>query len=284
MQKFVRKSSIWAVIGCLFAFSIEWLASQEMNDYNRKANVLQSQKMDTLILGSSHSYYGVKAGLAGSTGTYNLSWSSQTLDESAWLLSRIPENTHTLICVSPFSLATTVNDREEMWRNVYFNRNFDWLSSDPKELSFWFSTGGRKTLKMARNVVGKVRPSRIDDFGNGEQNGTNSNLPETAGAACKRHFRKPLSQQLKRILIELSRRPNIRFFTPPFHESYLACIEDKQLWNETLILLDSLSGTNSINYTNYSKLPLPDSCFYDADHLNSTGSIVFSKILFGQEN
>lgn len=284
MEQFIRKSLTWAAICCFFAFSIEWLASREMNDYRRKAKVLQSQDMDTIILGSSHSFYGVKAGVTNSNGTYNLSWSSQTLDETAWLLSKIPANTTALVCISPFSLATSVDDRQEMWRNVYFNRTFDWLSSDPKELSFWLSNGGRKTLKMARNGIVEVGPYRIDEFGNGSRNSTNVNLNATATAACKRHFRKPLSQQLRRLLIESSQRPNTRFFTTPFHKSYLNCIEDEPLWQQTLMLLDSLREANSINYTNYSTLTFPDSCFYDADHLNSIGSIAFSKILFDLEN
>ena len=48
-----------------------------------------------------------------------------------------------LFCISPFTLASTVNNRAELWRNAYFNRTFHWISSNPKELSFFLSRGGR---------------------------------------------------------------------------------------------------------------------------------------------
>ena len=50
--------------------------------------------------------------------------------------------------------------------------------------------------------------------------------------ACTRHFRNATSKKLQQQLIDLSKRGNTTFFTPPFHQSYLDCIEEQSLWQQ----------------------------------------------------
>ncbi len=283
MKAFLRKLIFWICSGLLFAACIEWLAGNEQNDYARKYEVLKHAEADTLILGSSHSFYGLKANGLDIGGSYNMSWSSQTLDESFWLANEAPSQTHIFICISPFTLASTVNNRVELWRNAYFNRTFHWISSNPKELSFFLSLGGRNILKMARNGINKIGPSRIDVAGNGNREGSVESLAHSADEACARHFRNATSKKLEQLLIELSKRQNTTFFTPPFHQSYLDCVAEENSWQQTLSVLDSLKRVRPIKYLNYSALQLPDSCFYDADHLNRYGQMAFSEILFRNE-
>jgi len=283
MKAFLRKLIFWICSGLLFAACIEWLAGNEQNDYTRKYEVLKHAEADTLILGSSHSFYGVTANGLDRGDSYNMSWSSQTLDETFWVANEAPSQTHLFICISPFTLASTVNNRVELWRNAYFNRTFHWISSNPKELSFFLSRGGRNILKMARNGIIKIGPSRIDVAGNGNHEGSVESLAHSADEACTRHFRNATSKKLEQQLIDLSKRENTTFFTPPFHQSYLDCIEKQSLWQKTLSILDSLARARPIEYLNYSALQLPDSFFYDADHLNRDGQIAFSEILLRDE-
>ncbi len=130
MKAFLRKLIFWICSGLLFAACIEWLAGNEQNDYTRKYEVLKHAEADTLILGSSHSFYGVTANGLDRGDSYNMSWSSQTLDETFWVANEAPSQTHLFICISPFTLASTVNNRVELWRNAYFNRTFHWISSN----------------------------------------------------------------------------------------------------------------------------------------------------------
>jgi len=277
MRLLILKSTLWAFSCLSIWLVIEYYAGKEINDYRRKLEILNRRNAGALILGSSHSFYGVLADE--SSGTYNMSWSSQTLDETGWIAEQVPDSIHLLVCISPFSLSTTVDDRVERWRNVLFNRTFTHISSDFHELSFLLSMGGRKTLRMAKNGFNGVGPSRIDEYGNGIRDSQVKDFKGSAQAAHKRHFVRPNHDGLKRKLIRLSRRPNTSFFTPPFHRSYQTLIANEPNWSATLSLLDSLSRNYQVNYSNYSGWDTPDSCFYDADHLNKHGQRQFSRTL-----
>lgn len=211
-----------------------------------------------------------------------MSWSSQTLDETGCIAQQIPDSIHLLICISPFSLSTTINDRVEVWRNVFFNRTFGRISSRSSELSFLLSLGGRKTFRMAQNGFNGVGPSRIDKHGNGSRTSRGIDFENSAIAAYHRHFRRPNHSKLKKTLILLSRRPNTTFFTPPFHAAYQKLIAAETNWTSTLWLLDSLKQSSQVTYADYSQWDMPDSCFYDADHLNTLGQRQFTKTLFSR--
>lgn len=263
---------------CLWLL-LECIAGSEVNDYQRKGIALEKCAVDTIILGSSHAFYGILANQQENSSSYNLSWSSQTLDETFWLSAQVPDSVHLMICVSPFTLSSTMNDRIERWRNVLFNRYFQWLSSDWREMSFLFSLGGRRTTRMALNGLFETGPTHIDEHGNGSRGWRKPDFQQSAQEAFDRHFVRPNNPELKNLLVQLSKRPNTSFFTVPFHSTYQERIKTAGNWVETTAILDSLSSYHGVAYYNHSELNLPDSCFWDADHLNTSGRAQFTTAL-----
>lgn len=286
MRLFIRHFFLF-VLPCVVTFySLELFAESEQNLYVRKKQILtQKLPLSTAVLGSSHSFFGVKIDSIDSQ-AYNFSWPSQTLEESLFLAQTLDNKCTVLLSISPHTLRSTNENRPEIHRNVLFNRIFNpnFLTST-HQWSFFWSLGGKKTLKMAKNGFNEIgRPCCNPQTGDGSCQGhSKSNFEESAQEAAERHLENSLQKKNLDILKSVPELGlKVRLFTTPFHESYRDLVNSDSIWKFTKELCNTISLESTlVSYEDWSDLALPDSAFWDADHLNDYGAEIFSKKLFG---
>ena len=132
MRKFLRIILIIFSLVILFLIGSEFLLRKIPNDYNYKANYLSKNGADieTLILGSSHTFYGLNPNYF-STKTFNAGHSSQSLDLDYLVFKKYYKKMNNLknviIPISYFSYPFTLNEGKSLDKitnyNIYYNVN-----------------------------------------------------------------------------------------------------------------------------------------------------------------
>ena len=284
MRKFLTKSFFVVSPILVLIVLTEFFAGKELNLYNRKKQTLSSHCFARNVFGSSHAFYGIKTD---GENSFNFGWSSQTLDEAAYLISKLhntPEN-EVFLTISPFTFRSTNKNRIESHRNVLFNRTFDAsMARSVKDISFIASYGGRTALKMSRNGFNGIGLPQCDPTsGFGYRPGFSSEpIEKSAAEAAERHTRYPLNQRLPDIIQGLANgNIKLNLVTTPFHSSYRDLVKMDSCWIFTQQFCAQLAQSYpNVHYFNCSDFPLPDSCFWDADHLNEHGALLFTNELF----
>jgi hypothetical protein len=138
---------------------------------------------------------------------------------------------------------------------------------------------------MARNGFNGIgAPGCNPETGCGMRSGQSTEIFEqTAKKAAERHLKSQLQKENVDALKSFAALGcQLRLITTPFHKSYRNEVESDSLWNFTRDLCRSLALESTlVSYEDWSDLPLPDSAFWDADHLNDYGAEIFSEKLFG---
>lgn len=129
MKKLLRYILISVTIVILFIIGCEILLRKIPNDYNYKAKYLKENgnNIEILILGSSHTFYGLNPKKF-STRTFNAAYSSQTLNLDYEIFEKNKKNLKTLntiiIPISYFTFTTQLDDFSEnkmKFYNIYWN-------------------------------------------------------------------------------------------------------------------------------------------------------------------
>ena len=284
MSTFLQKTFLFFLPILTLIVVVEFFAGKEQNLYQRKKQVLNSQSFSKNVLGSSHAFYGIRTD---GVDSYNFGWSSQTLDEGAFLISKFSETNEKtfFLTISPFTFRSTNHNRIESHRNVLFNRTFDAsMVRKLEDLSFIATFGGHAAIRMARNGVNQIGPSNCNPVtGFGRRSGVSSKpMNKSAQEAAERHTKKSIDNRLPAVLENIAKK-NIKLYliTTPFHESYHERVMNDHVWIFTKQFCSQLAHSNpNVHYLDYSDFPLPDSCFWDADHLNELGASLFTDELF----
>lgn len=224
------------VLPILFFFLVLEIAIRKIpNDYQLKKDYLNKNgsEINTLILGSSHTFYGLNPEFF-SKKTFNAAYVSQSLDLDYAILNTYQSELRNLktviIPISYFSLFETLETDVEKWRiknyvlyynlpNQYnFTDNFETLNNDIK-------LNVKKAVK--HYVLGK---SFITSSNLGWGNNYSSQIKKKINGAitAKKHTAKSFnlySENLKSLqnIIYLCQKKNIKiiFITTPTHASYL---------------------------------------------------------------
>lgn len=274
---------------------IEILLRQIPNDYSYKREYLDnhSNGIETLILGSSHSYRGVNP-VYFSTSCFNAAYVSQTLDYDLEILKKYQNNLAKLktviLPISYFSFFQQLKTATESWRVknyiIYYGMNTADLLTDYSEI-----LSNRLDVNLSRlssyYIEGNSNIS-CSKYGWGSfQLLKAKNLEETGKTAALRHTAKNyryLSENISilKSIIELCNRHNVKviLFTPPAFEAYRKNLNKEQL-------RAMLQAVNKIvaDYKNCYYLNLLDNAsftaddFFNADHLNKRGAEKLSVIL-----
>ncbi|WP_396217342.1 hypothetical protein [Flavobacterium sp.] len=278
----------------IFFLVLEIAIRKIPNDYQLKKSYLDknASKINTLILGSSHTFYGINPKYF-SKHTFNAAYVSQTLDLDEELLQIYKEkfsNLETVIIpISYASLFETLETDVEKWRlknyilyygfeNKYrFTDNFETLNHD-------ILLNIKKTVKFYVFDKSFITSSNLGW-------GTNFNSKErkkfegqyTAKKHTVNNF-KLFDGNLKNIqkIIEFCQKKNIKilFITTPTHLSYYKNLNQIQL-SKTIKTINELVQKNQncsyLNLLKSDKFITAD--FYDADHLNDIGAKKLSLLL-----
>lgn len=264
------------------------------NDYQLKKAYLDknASKINTLIVGSSHAFYGINPKYF-SKNTFNAAYVSQTLDLDEELLHRYKDkltNLETVIIpISYFSLFETLETDVEKWRlknyilyygfenKYHFTDNFETLNHD-------ILLNLKKTIKYYALNKSFITSSNLGW-------GTNFNSKErkkfeghyTAKKHSVKNF-KLFDGNIKSLqkIIKMFQKKNIKilFITTPTHFSYFKNLNQIQL-SKTIKTINVLVQRNqTCSYLNLLKSDkFITSDFYDADHLNDIGAKKLSLLL-----
>lgn len=264
------------------------------NDYQLKKDYLDeyAAEINTLILGSSHTFYGLNPEYF-SKKTFNAAYVSQSLDLDYEILNAYQnklKNLKTVIIpISYFSLFETLETDVEKWRiknyviyygfeNTYqFTDNFESLNNH-------ITQNVKKGIKYYFLDKSYITSSHL-----GWGTNFNSKNKKTLNGAftAKKHTAKDFNLFDKNVkslqkIIALCQKNKIKviFVTTPTHASYYQNLNKNQLEKTTKTISEFVKNNSNFKYLNLLKSEkFTKDDFYDADHLNEIGAKKLSLLL-----
>lgn len=264
---------------------MELMLRQIPNDYSYKHKYLtdNSNNINKLFLGSSHTYYGINPEFI-TESSFNASHISQSINLDYEIIKKYKWNEleYIIIPIDYFSLFSSLSSGVEYWRvknyNLYYNMQLSNKLSDNSEL---MSIGLEPNIKrIISHYLSNNSSITCSELGFGNKHTKSKDLLVTGKTAAIRHTKKDLSKLdgslliLNEIISFASKNDiEIIFYTSPAYKTYVSNLDQNQI-NLTIKTITELTEKNSnCKYFNL----LEDSNFYssdfrDADHLNLNGA------------
>jgi hypothetical protein len=301
MKKFIFKSIVLIIPILIVILVVENQLSKVKNSMNYKKNSLRkkSSEINTIILGSSQSYYGINPSFF-STKTFNLANSSQSIYYDKEILLKEIEGLTSLknviIPISYFSLFYKLEDGKEAWRINYYKKFWDIKSVDynffdVKNYSLLALYSPEKSINYIQKGVSKIDLSEgVDETGflKRDSAGLSNRISNNLGRErIKYHTSLINEQNLSSILnsidematMLIKKKINIYFLSLPIYKTYSDYLDNKIVAKNDSII-NTLCKKYYCTYNNYSlDTRFVKEDFYDNDHLNVFGANKFSKIL-----
>ena len=301
MKKFIINTLLISLPLFVLGFGMEFLLRQIPNDYKLKNDYLKqhSNEIETLILGSSHSFYGIDPNYFTSK-TFNVANVSQTLDYDYEIIKNYQDNFKNLktivLPISYFTLYGKLEEDTESWRvknyTIYYGMNTSNKISDYSEvLSTQFKAN---LLRLGSYYVKKKSNITCNElgWGNAYTSEKAKDLNKTGINAASRHSKDITIKKSKDILdknnflldsiVIWSKKRGIKiiFITPPAFESYRNNLNKPQLQIMENTIENVISKNKNCSYYNL----LNDNSFiakdyYDADHVSEIGAKKLSNII-----
>lgn len=300
MKKFIYKL-LWLLVPVLIlAVSLEVLTRKIPNDYSLKSSFLDTHasSINTIILGSSHSLYGINPAYFDNS-TFNASHVSQSLDFDLEILKKYQDSLTRLraivLPISYFTLFSRLEEGPESWRIknyvIYYG-----INDLPKINNYFEITSNRfrNTLKRIYRyyILGEsdVTCTKLG-WGTTYKSSNAKNLGSTGFGAAKRHT-KFGSDHYYTILAENialldkiinwceSRNIKVLLLLPPAYETYRVNLNQEQLKTTVASCEKIVQFRNNCKYLNLIDSTLfKEDDFYDADHLSEIGAKKLSTII-----
>ncbi|WP_107040027.1 hypothetical protein [Brumimicrobium mesophilum] len=301
MKQFYKKLTIFLVPIIVITVVLEIGLRNIQNDYKLKSDYLDKNagEIETLILGSSHSFYGLNPELF-SSNTFNTANLFQDIHFDHEILNKYSSDLKSLktviLPVSYISYFGNLKYSAADWRVNYYSiyagiepesffDNFAILST-----KIDFSIG-----LLYKYYVKKQKLIQSSDLGWGSKNKpfSQERLNKSGKEAAARHTHdietNKLAQQAYaenmidvNSILEWCKSQNVKviLFTPPAYETYRDYLEPKQLQLVIDISEELEAKNDNCTYLNL----LADTTFvstdyYDADHLSKEGAEKLSKIM-----
>ena len=304
MKKFIKRVIYFLIPILLCLICLEITLRKIPNDYKYKSEYITnySSQIETLILGSSHSFYGVNPYYM-SPNTFNNAHVSQSLNYDYQILMSRSTNWGELkkiyLPISYFSFWSDLRNDSESWRSKFYYHAYDIDDNISFQDKFFVTQQFRISIRHFYNFIFKGKDHILCNnlgWGLGYDSKKSTNNLEISGlSASKRHTRNNIySNENKDIFSKniwyLNQISNwaktngveVIFFTPPAHISYINNLNPEQLSitrNTVRNISDKYDNCNYIDLMESSFFEKND--FYDADHLNEKGAKKLSKLLNG---
>ncbi|MDD2475331.1 MAG: hypothetical protein PHI32_05410 [Dysgonamonadaceae bacterium] len=271
------------------------------NDYKLKKNYLDSNSnnIETLVLGSSHAYYGISPKYL-SPKSFNAGYVSQSIDFDYEIINKYRDNFKNLktvvLPISYFTFFTTLETNMESWRIknyvIYYDINKPHHLSDYSELlSNDFKIN---VFRLGGYYIKRKIHVYSDEFGWGtDHNSKNAvSLIETGESAALRNTFDVRLEATKRTFEENVKllysiaewckinKIKLILLTPPAYQTYIDNLDDHQLSmtvktaNAVASKYENCQYYNLINDSSFTAID-----FYDADHLSENGAKKLSDII-----
>ncbi|WP_372756686.1 family 20 glycosylhydrolase [Mariniflexile sp.] len=264
------------------------------NPYKVKSDFLEAnnKSIETLILGSSHAFYGVNPVFL-SNKAINFANVSQTIDIDYQLLEHfapsLPNLKYVIIRLSYATLYEQLGNSNESWRlkdyNLYTSMRLDWSIKHQFEVL---------SVKLDTNIERVLQYYFFDSFelntnehGWGITSKTNLTLNESGLYAAKKHTIQDKSfytENVKNLetIVNYCNTRNIQvvLVTTPTHKSYFSNLDDEQLKPMQHIGEMMEKKYDNCRYYNLLKSSMfTDADFFDGDHVNAKGAEKLTKLI-----
>ena len=311
MKKFILKTIFFLLPILVLAVIMEVALRAIPNDYKQKRSYMDSHldEIEVLVLGSSHSLYGINPKYF-SQKTYNMAYVSQSLDLDYKILEKYYnrfKNLKTIIVdISYFSLYATLETGPEPWRaknyNIYYGiptskatNNFEVLTNkldiNYGRIKLYYT----KKIKNDKAFIDSTFTAKMyDGWISLKPAKTTDDLEETGVAAAGRHTyditersRVEIHDEQTNVLgkiVDWSKQKKVKvvFVTTPTYKTYYDRINTVQ-WDNTHKIIENICRKNSnCQYINLLKNEgnlFTEKDFSDADHLSETGAEKMSKLI-----
>ncbi len=296
MNKFLKHTCFFLVPLLIIAVAIELALRQIPNDYEFKKSQINLEKetIETLILGSSHSMYGINPEYFKES-TYNLGHVSQTIDLDYILLKKYikisPKLKTVVIRLSYTTLHEQLGTSPEAWRQKDYNLYYDLnVSSKLKHKSEILSVKLKNNINRLKDYyLDNIKAISVEKSGWAffEKEHASGAIDGLGFAAAKKHTAKDNELVKANIeflekIVKLCNEEGVKLIlvTLPAHKSYRENLNKSQL--ETVISTGE-KMKNKYNNCIYLNLLQGDNFtkvdFYDAVHLNRNGAKKLSLFL-----
>lgn len=295
MKLFIQKVIVFTLPIALFMVGAEYIIRKTPNNYSYKNEYLynNSEKIEILILGSSHSFFGINP-IYFTQNAFNAAHVSQTLNYDFFIFNKYKNkltNLKTLmIPVSYFTFFYQLENGVEDWRVKNYCIYYDKQCQDVKRYNYEVATV--KPLSILKNIYKYIKGSNhitVSELGFGlnYSNTKQSDLIATGVTAAQRHTIKNLDlldvniNLLNKIITESNANGiRVMLFTPPATKSYTSNLNKVQLSimkSNIDKIIREYSNVEYYDFMNDSHFIATD--FKNADHLNGIGAKKLTQLL-----
>lgn len=299
MKKFLTNITLFSIPVFVLAITMEEIARKVPNPYQYKYEWMQehADSVETLVLGSSHTFYGIRPDYMSSK-AFNLANVSQDRIHDEYLLEYWADQYKSLqTIVMPISFSSWfskgLDKGQENWRCRFYRIYMDcdaiypFFSKNNLELS---DLGMAKT--KIKSYFNNTNDRGCDSLGWGTLYSISTKNQKAwkdgseASAAVKRHTAENwdyVNENMKGYeqIASYCKKRNIQMIivTTPCWSSYYDNLDKKQL-AKMYELTYSFCKKFNITYFDYLKdTRFVADDFYDSNHLSDIGAIKFTKIL-----
>lgn len=296
MKDFLKHITLFIFPIICISISLEALLRQIPNTYKYKYEWMQchANTVEVLILGSSHTFYGIRPQLLGKH-AFNLANVSQCIIQDFYFLEHWTEKYEKLqtviLPISYFSLFSYELEHNEVFRCVYYKI---YMGCDlyPNTPSYNIEIIYKKAAYEKLSAYFKKRHLGCDPSGWGtdfkliEKDDDIWDSEKEGETAASRHTAKDWNNveyniMLVKKIAEFCKQHNIKLvlITTPCWKTYCKNLDQKQL-SQMYKLITELQQEYNIPYYDYltDKRFVADD-FFDNNHLSNVGAEKFTKIL-----
>ncbi len=280
---------------------LECIVIQIPDEYHQKTTYLNehAHQVNTLILGSSHSFYGLDPAYF-SSNSFNASHVSQTLPYDLEILKQYEpkfDKLQTIILpISYFSYFDQIEASPEAWRTKEYLLNYGILPSQSwldylELLNINFKVN---FLSLISHFILKNEGHTCSElgWGNSYLSSQSKDLASTGKQAAQRHFAKDKLALDKNIhaleqIVALCAEKNIKLilFMPPGYQTYRSHLDQQQLQYTIDHTVNVAQVNKHCTFVNLLDDPaFKAEHFYDGDHLNEKGAKLLSLRMNGLVN
>jgi hypothetical protein len=301
MRKLLFQLVVFVMPILLALLFVEYKLANMENSYSYKRKNLENKldSIEVLVLGDSHTYFGVDPE-GFDDYTFNLANVSQSLDVDSQLINmyvlRMPQLKYVFINVSYTSLCYRLQNVEDRWRTYfyeqYFGFNFkDTLSSlNPKHYSkialysprvalYYLLKGFENGTSRKINQKGFYRTGDVCDSTGIDIKTGKFKAQEHTRLCDKGSGFKNIHTLEYMLRVFKSRNIKPIIITTPTYLTYYRNI-DKDLWLKAQNDIEAVGKKYDVKYLNLLEDKRFDICdFVDNDHLNVKGAKKYSRIL-----
>jgi len=300
MKLFIRAVAFFFIPIVLFTVGMETYLRTMDTDYQQKLNGLiqNYDKVEILVLGNSHAYNGIDPNQF-NVPTYNMAASNQSLyfDKRITLkhINHLKNLKYVLINVDFHSLYFSSQGIRDTW--LYYD--YDIKYKEKNELlsdfsHFWFGYTPKISLSIIKdNIIESYTDSKtrsdyvikgwMPRYGRNKNSFSNSKLKDKGkwfnGQVERSSEREENIMDLNDFVKQLKNRniTPILYTSPMYKDLYKYLNKDYVIKNS--LDIKSITKKNNIEYWDFSDNNYDKNLFYNMDHLNRKGAVIFSREL-----